>query len=220
MRVKTGIPGLDELVEGGFVESSAILVTGKTGTGKTTFITQFLYNGAKNFNEPGILITTEETAHGIRNHGTRFGWNIEDLEKQGKLKIIELEPFEIETLVPNLEEQIKKMGAKRIVIDSVSMFEMYILKQLETRKILFKTLKRLKDMGTTVLVTSEIPEDSQSLSRYGVVEFLADAVIVLQYMSLTKYKRSLLIRKMRDTNHSTDIHPLEITEDGMIVLSV
>ncbi|MFH0890320.1 MAG: ATPase domain-containing protein [Candidatus Aenigmatarchaeota archaeon] len=219
-RTPSGINGLDELMEGGFVRNSAILVTGKTGSGKTTFITQFLYAGAKLYREPGILVTTEETAKSMRNHAARFGWNVEELEKTGGLKIIEVEPFSIETLVSMLEREITALRAKRIVIDSVSMFEMYIDKQLEMRKLLFKILRRLKDLGTTVMITSEIPEDSQSLSRYGVVEFAADAVVVLQYMSLTKYKRSLMIRKMRDTNHSMDIHPFEITTNGITLVSM
>ncbi|MBI4177210.1 MAG: AAA family ATPase [Candidatus Aenigmarchaeota archaeon] len=219
-RVPTGINGLDELMEGGFVKNSSVLVTGKTGAGKTTFISQYLYGGAKLYREPGILVTTEETSRSIRNHGSRFGWNMEELENKGLLKIIEVEPFSIDTLVTMLEKEIQGMHARRIVIDSVSMFEMYIDKQLEMRKMLFKTLRRLKDLGTTVMITAEIPEDSQSLSRYGVIEFAADAVIVLQYMTLTKYKRSLLIRKMRDTNHSTDIHPFEIMESGISILSI
>ncbi|MBI4167972.1 MAG: AAA family ATPase [Candidatus Aenigmarchaeota archaeon] len=219
-RVQTGINGLDELVEGGLVRNSAVLVAGKTGSGKTMFITQFLYGGAKLYREPGILVTTEETSRSIRNHGARFGWNLEEMENKGMLKIIEVEPFSIDTLVTMLEREIQGIHAKRIVIDSVSMFEMYIEKQLEMRKLLFKTLRRLKDLGTTVMITAEIPEDSQALSRYGVIEFAADAVIVLQYLTLTKYKRSLLIRKMRDTNHSTDIHPFEIMENGINVMSI
>ncbi len=219
-RTQAGINGLDGLIEGGFVKHSSILVTGKAGAGKTTFITQFLYSGAKLYGEPGILVTTEETAGSIRNHTARFGWNLEELEKKGTFKILEVEPFSIDTLVSTLEKEIRAMGAKRIVIDSVSMFEMYIEKQLEMRKLLFKTLRRLKDLGTTVVITAEIPEDSQSLSRYGVVEFAADAVIILQYMSLTKYKRSLLIRKMRDTDHSMDIHPFEIRENGINIVPI
>ncbi|MBI3413059.1 MAG: AAA family ATPase [Candidatus Aenigmarchaeota archaeon] len=219
-RVPTGINGLDELIEGGFVKNSAVLVTGKTGSGKTTFITQFLYTGAKLYQDPGILVTTEETSRSIRNHGARYGWNMEEMENKGMLKVIEVEPFSIDTLVTMLEKEIQSLHARRIVIDSVSMFEMYIDKQLEMRKLLFKTLRRLKDLGTTVVITAEIPEDSQSLSRYGVIEFAADAVILLQYMSLTKYKRSLMVRKMRDTNHSQDIHPFEMMQNGINVLSV
>lgn len=219
-RTQTGINGLDELMEGGFVRNSAVLVTGKTGTGKTTFITQFLYGGAKLYREPGILVTTEETARSIRNHGARYGWNMEELENKGMFKIIEVEPFSIETLFTMLEREIQSIHAKRIVIDSISMFEMYIDKQLEMRKLLFKTIRRLKDLGTTVVITAEVPEDSQALSRYGVIEFAADAVVVLQYLALTKYKRSLMIRKMRDTNHSTDIHPFEMMENGINVLSI
>jgi len=107
-----------------------------------------------------------------------------------------------------------------VVIDSLSMFELYIDDAFKVRKSIFKFLEKLKEMGITTVVTAEIPEDSNNLSRSGVVEFLVDSVIVLQYLSIAKYKRSLMIRKMRTSKHSMDIHPFEIGPSGIEIKSL
>ncbi len=106
------------------------------------------------------------------------------------------------------------------MIDSVSMFELYMHEPFKIRKSLYKVLQRLRDMGKTVLVVAEVLEDSKGLSRFGVIEFMVDSVILLQYLGIAKHKRSLLIRKMRMTDHSIDIHPFEITPKGVIIRSV
>lgn len=220
MKVATGISGLDELMDGGFEKGSVNLISGKTGTGKSVFCLQFIFNGATTFGDKGLYITTEESAEYLKKQAKGFGWDFDELEKQGTVKIIAYEPFDIDTLTTKITEQINLTGAKRIVIDSVSMFELYINEPYRIRKSLFKFLQKLKEMGITTVITAEIPEDSNALSRFGVVEFLADAVIVLQYMSITKYKRSLMIRKMRTSKHSMNIHPFQITSSGIEVLKV
>ncbi|MBN2101591.1 MAG: AAA family ATPase [Candidatus Aenigmarchaeota archaeon] len=220
MRVPTGIPGLDELIEGGFEEGNITLVTGGTGTGKSTLCMQFIYNGITQYNEKGVYITTEENVLNIKRQSAKFNWNIEELEKDGSLRLIEMEPFDIDTISDRLSEVVEKMDAKRIVIDSVSMFEMYIHDPFKIRKTLFKILQRIREMNRVCIVTAEIPEDSKGLSREGVIEFMVDGVILLKYLGIAKYKRSLAIRKMRMTDHSSDIHPFEITQQGIEVYSV
>ena len=115
---------------------------------------------------------------------------------------------------------VRSSGAKRVVIDSVSMFELYISEAFKIRKSLFKFLQKLKEMNVTTLLTAEILEESSNLSRSGVIEFLVDSVIILQYLTIAKYKRSLMIRKMRTSSHSSNIHPFEITSRGIVVKSV
>ncbi|NOX71488.1 MAG: ATPase [Candidatus Micrarchaeota archaeon] len=220
MKVPTGIPGLDGLIEGGFEEGTITLVTGGTGTGKSIFSTQFIYNGAVQYNQNGIYITTEETAKNIKKQTAKFRWDIDTLESEGAMKIIEIEPFDIETLSEKIMEIAGTMNAKRIVIDSVSMFEMYIHDPFKIRKTLFKMLQRIREMNMLCIVTAEIPEESKGLSRFGVIEFMVDSVILLKYLGIAKYKRSLTIRKMRMTDHSSDIHPFEITPAGIEVYSV
>ncbi|MCK4714510.1 MAG: circadian clock protein KaiC, partial [Candidatus Aenigmarchaeota archaeon] len=85
---------------------------------------------------------------------------------------------------------------------------------------LLRVIQKIREMGKIGLLTAEIQEDSTNLSRFGVMEFMVDAVIVLQYMGIAKYKRSLMVRKMRMTNHNSDIHPFEIGKSGITVKPV
>ncbi|MBN2042208.1 MAG: hypothetical protein JW754_00215 [Candidatus Aenigmarchaeota archaeon] len=220
MRVQTGIPGLDSLMEGGLEEGSITLVSGKTGTCKSIFSTQFIYNGAEKYKDKGLYITTGETIENVRKQAKKFGWDLDTLEKKNMIKMIEIEPFDVETLMDRIMNNVESLKARRIVIDSVSMFELYIHEPFKIRKFLYKILQRLRDMNKIVVVTSEILEDTKSLSRSGVIEFMVDSIIVLQYLGMTKYNRSLSIRKMRMTNHSTDIHPLIIGPTGIHVRTV
>ncbi|MGQ4872254.1 MAG: ATPase domain-containing protein, partial [Candidatus Thorarchaeota archaeon] len=91
-RVKTGIPGLDELIEGGFPKGDTILVAGKAGTGKSILATQFLYRGAVDYGEPGVLVTLEEPPRLIKRNMMRFGMDLEKLEREGMLAIVDLSP--------------------------------------------------------------------------------------------------------------------------------
>ncbi|MCX6817898.1 MAG: hypothetical protein NTU57_03495 [Candidatus Aenigmarchaeota archaeon] len=220
MRIPTGITGLDDLMEGGFDESSINLVTGKTGTGKSIFSSQFIYMGAKKYNEKGLYITAGDTAKNIRKQATKIGWDMEALEKSGSVKIVEVEPYDIEKLLENVSISKEMTQAKRIVIDSISMFELYVQEPYKIRKNLFAVLQKLRDMGKTVLVVAEIPEESKNLSRTGVIEFMVDSIVILQFMGIAKYKRSLAIRKMRVTNHSSDIHPFVIGDNGIKIMRI
>lgn len=220
MKVPSGITGLDELMEGGFEEGSINLVTGKTGTGKSIFSAQFLFNGARKYKERGLYITTGETIKNIKKQSGKFGWDFEGLGKSGYLKIIGVEPYDIEKLMENISLSRELSQSKRIVIDSISMFELYMQDPYKIRKNLFSVLQKLRDMGKTVLVVAEILEDSKNLSRFGVVEFMVDSVILLQYLGIAKCKRSLMIRKMRMTDHSSDIHPFEIGNKGIEIRSI
>lgn len=219
-RVPTGILGLDELVEGGFPRGTVNLVTGKTGTAKSIFSSQFIFHGASQEGEGGLFITSEETRQSlIREMGT-FGWDFEALEADNMVKILEVQPFEVKRIISKITEAIEDMDVERIVIDSVSMFEVSLEDHYKIRKFLFNLFQRLRDLGIVTLVTAEIPEQSEKLSRFGAVEFMADSIIKLQYMELADVRRSLMVRKMRMTNHSSEIHPFEITDTGLQILEI
>ncbi len=220
MKNPSGIAGLDELMEGGFEEGSINLVTGKTGTGKSIFSAQFVYNGAKKYKEKGLYITTGDTMKNIKKQSSKLGWDMDALEKEGMLKVVEVEPYDIEKLLENISVGKEMAQAKRVVIDSVSMFELYMQDPYKIRKNLFSILQKLRDMGKTVVVVAEVPEDSKNLSRTGVIEFMVDSVILLQYLGIAKCKRSLMIRKMRLTDHSSEIHPFEISTNGIKILKI
>ena len=103
-RVKTGIPGLDELIEGGFPRGDTILIAGKAGTGKSILATQFIYKGAIEYDEPGVFVTLEEPPHLIKRNMLRFGMDLDALIAKGKISIVDLSPrfdrfFVIETII-------------------------------------------------------------------------------------------------------------------------
>ncbi len=219
-KIPTGITGLDSLMGGGLVDGSINLVTGKTGTGKSIFSSQFLYNGVVKYREKGLYITTEETKENVMRQMKGFGWDFEGLEKKGWIRLMEFEPFDIATLTTKMIEVLDSIDAKRVIIDSISMFELYMSEAFKIRKAIYKVLQKLRELGRTVIVTDEILEESTGLSRFGVIEFMVDTVIILQFLGLAKHKRSLMIRKMRMSDHSADIHPFEITTAGIKVLNV
>jgi circadian clock protein KaiC len=221
-RVKTGVVGLDEHMEGGYLPRSVVLISGKTGTGKTIFTSQFLYKGITDYNENGIFVSTEETAADLLNDmNVSFGWDLLKLIKKNRFRILQLEPDMMTKLPQLLRRLTKEVKAKRLVIDSASMFGLYLGDEYKTRKEFHKILREAKRLGLTTLVTAEVLEESKGLSRFGVVEFIADGIISLMYIGLArKYKRALLIRKMRRTEHSDRIHPIKITDDGMKIVKL
>lgn len=236
-RIKTGIFGFDELVEGGLPEGRSYLISGGTGTGKTIFATQYLVSGAQN-NEPGVYLTLDERPELIREDMLRFGWNLRQFEDAGTLKIVDgtmaklgipsdeefslpATGFDLDKLLLELMRAIKKIKAKRVVIDSIPALGLNFESEHEVRKAVLKMVYLLSRSGVTTIFTTEINEDSKQLGKYGVEEYVADGVIVLHYMGVgTQSNRTLHIRKMRATKHSEDLHPLQISDSGIKVHKV
>src|SRR3989338_8598628 len=123
-RIKTGIQGLDELCEGGFPEGSSILLSGGPGAGKSIFCIEYLYNGAKMYNEPGLYVTLEEGPQNLWWNMQRFHWELSALQRKDMFKIVKFEPDEnvrenFNLVVEKILTLAKQMGAKRCVIDSI-----------------------------------------------------------------------------------------------------
>jgi KaiC/GvpD/RAD55 family RecA-like ATPase len=217
-RIGTGIPGLDGLIQGGFIQGSVNMVTGSTGTGKTLFGTQFMWHGLQK-GETGVYITMEEDPTDIKEDVRTFGWDFDKYEKKGICKIIYHDPAQVNNLPSVMMDEISKIKANRLVIDSTSVLGLNIEKPSQIRRRLFGVVSALKNHdGCTALVLTEVPEDSKALSRWGVEEFVVDGVIVLNYLGIGEaYNRSLMIRKMRRTDHGKDIYPFEISKNGIIV---
>lgn len=216
-RVPSGIPGLDKLMEGGFVKGSTVLVSGAAGTGKTIFSMQYLMEGLRN-GETCMFITLEEKPEDIIEDVRRFGWDLEKYIDSKKLFLQYEDPFQMTDITSPLLDKIKEHGIQRVVIDSTSIFEMYYKDPAEIRKQLFKLLAGLKEIGTTSVITSELPEESSTLAKFGVEEFIVDTVIILHFLGIGEANyNSLQIRKMRRTNHKKDVFSMEITEKGIIV---
>ena len=217
-RITSGIPGMDRIIGGGFIPSDTYLITGGTGTGKTLFCCQFLWEGLQN-GEPGIYFTLEESPEDIVGDAKEFGWDFEKYIKEKQVLIEFQDPFELVDVASFIKSRVEKFGAKRVVIDSTSILGMVFKDKHELRKHLYELIKMLKKTDAVVLITAEILETMKNLSRFGVEEFIVDGVIILNYLEYASggLNRSLMIRKMRRTNHGTDIYPMEITNKGIII---
>lgn len=218
-RIRTGVPGLDELIEGGFPESSSILLSGGPGCGKSIFCLQYLYNGAKQYGERGIYITLEEGPHNLWWNMQRFKWDLLPLEKQGLLKIYKFEPNpemkdDIEGQTKRILEKARELNAKRLVIDSITAFSFWIEDPAKLRYMIYVLIEELRKLDVTTILTAETSGGKEEISRFGVEEFLADGVVQLYFYPP---HRSLFVRKMRGTANDKSVHPFEITDSGIVV---
>ena len=237
-RVSTGVVGLDDKMEGGFFKGSANLITGKTGTGKTIFGVSFLYKGALE-GYPGVYMTTEQRdIDVIGDIKSVFGWDIETLKKKNLIEFISIKPAlptrglsqgDMVSLVKSyvfgisdkITTAIKSIKAERVVLDSVSFIEMFIKDEYLARAALMQLVETLKNHEVTTFLTGTIPETSEALSGGGIVEYLVDSVIKMEFVPVAEeFKRTLTIRKMRRTDHSTLIHPFEIDDDGIKIIEI
>lgn len=239
-RVKTGIKGLDDLIEGGIPKGRTILVAGASGTGKSIFGMEFVYKGATEFDETGVFVTFDEQPNKIREDMLRFGWNIAELEKHDKIAILDGSSAKIgapsdeeHLLMPGLDFNkllveilgtARKVGAKRLVIDSIPAMGQLLEKEGDIRKNILKLSYTLGKAGVTSILTSEIEEQDASktgslkFSKYGVEEYVADGVVLLNMLSIgSAENRTAYIRKMRGTKHSLAFHPFAITDHGLLV---
>jgi KaiC/GvpD/RAD55 family RecA-like ATPase len=216
-RVPTGIPGFDGLVEGGFVQNSSVLISGGTGTGKTIFCLQYLINGIEKYGEPGVFLSFEEDIEGLHRDALRFGWDLKKYVKSGKLGIAYEEPYNLDKFGEVLEREIERVGAKRLVIDSTTVFGLCLDSAHEVRMKLFDLTRLLRKLNVTTLMTAEILEESKGLSRFGVEEFVVDGVVLFNVTSMgSEMSRTSQIRKMRSTKMDGGIYSMEIKKNGLI----
>ncbi|MBI2971561.1 MAG: hypothetical protein HYY37_04065 [Candidatus Aenigmarchaeota archaeon] len=218
-RVSSGIPGLDKLIGGGYIVNDIYLVTGGTGTGKTLFCCQFLWEGLQK-GEKSIFFSLEELPDDVLHDAAVFGWDFQKYISSGMFSIEYQDPFEMVDIASMVREKIQKFGAKRIVIDSTSIFGMVFEKEHELRKSLYNLIKQLKGIDCVVLMTAEVVEGSKGLSRYGVEEFVVDGVITLASTNVGgEFFLNLQVKKMRRTPHEKGLYPYEISTKGIEILS-
>lgn len=218
-RVSTGVPGLDELIEGGFPESSSILLSGGAGTGKSIFCLQYLYHGAKEKGEPGVYITLEEGPHNLWWNTQRFKWDVLPLEQQNLLRIYKFEPTK--DILDDLDEQnnriiekAKSLKAKRLVIDSITAFSFWLHEPAQMRYMVYTLIEKLRKLNCTTILSCETTGGKNVFSRFGVEEFLADGVLQLHFIPP---RRAVTVRKMRGTDHDKRVHPVTISDQGIAV---
>jgi KaiC/GvpD/RAD55 family RecA-like ATPase len=215
-RISTGIKGLDGLVEGGFLKGSSILVSGGTGTGKTIFCLQFLFEGLKN-GESCVYITLEESARDIIEDALSLGIDLRKYEKKGKFRIVEHNIFSSTNIDFFAVDKIK---ASRVVIDPFSLLALSIEDKPIIRQRLYETIKMLKEKGVTMVITSEVANNSESkFSRHCIEEFVVDGLIKLEMDIVgAEIHRSINLVKMRKTNMRGGRYSIEISKGGIKII--
>jgi circadian clock protein KaiC len=224
-RVPTGIPGFDDLVEGGFENKTNTLLTGYAGTGKTTFSLQFLYNGIMQWNEPGIYLSFAESRESIHRHALNFGWDFDALEKKGSYRHLFYKAHQVNKLLEEgggtVRDTVQEIGAKRLVIDSITAYGLLFRDEYKQREALLLFFDMLVRWGCTSLIIAE--QVSAMDARAGEIGFLTDGIIAFSYarnmddVGRSDRRHLLEILKMRGTNHYNGIVELKFGNTGMSV---
>jgi len=230
-RVKSGIPGLDEILHGGIPRRNIVLLSGGPGTGKSIFGQQFLYYGLLK-DEPGVLVALEEHPAQIRINMSNFGWNVKKFEDMGLFTIVDAftggigeyakrEKYvvraidDVNSLIEIMKMAIKDLDAKRVVIDSVT--TLYITKPVIARSVVMSLKRVLAGLGCTSILVSQVSVTERGFGGPG-VEHAADGIIRLDLDEFDgELKRSMIVWKMRGTSHSMRRHPFDITDKGIVI---
>jgi circadian clock protein KaiC len=222
-RLTTGIPGLDSMLGGGLLESSAVLVSGAPGVGKTTLGLQYLVTGA-NQGQPGLLVTFEEFPVTLIRDAKSLGWDLRALEAEGKLHLLFTSP---EVFVKSLQspdsplsEIIRTVAPQRAVLDSMAHFQRFTSDRVELRHIYNSLVNGLKREGMTSLLLDEAAYLVGSQPRYhmGSLPFLVDAIVLMRYVEVdSAMQRAIAVLKMRGSTHARDIRSFSIEQGGIQV---
>ena len=220
-RVSTGISNFDSLIEKGFEKNSTNLIIGASGSGKSIFATQFIIEGLKK-GEKCLYVTFEEKRGEFFNNMKRFGWDLESYEKKGLLVFLEYMPEKVKLMLEEgggaIENVITKNKISRMVIDSITSFEIMFDNELEKREAALELFNMLSSWNCTALLTYEKDPIKEAISGAKALEFECDSIINLYYL-LNKGEREtyLEIMKMRGTKHSRRIYKLKISDKGILV---
>ena len=222
-RVPTGIVGLDEMLHGGFLPQTANLVEGATGTGKTTLGMQFIQHGIVARNEPGIILSFEAFPQHYHRDARAFGWDFAAHEASDRLRVIMSSPevtrADLQQINGRLETVVGQIGARRVLVDSLSHFDRLSADPVELRRITYEFINGLKRLGLTAVLTrenaallGETPDNEEELA------FVADSVVMLRYVEIQcTVHRALLVLKLRGSDHDKDIRQYAITGQGLEV---
>jgi circadian clock protein KaiC len=223
LQLSTGIAELDRMLGGGIQEGDSLLIAGPSGTGKSALATQFIADGLRH-GEPGVMAIFEERPEGYTQRADSFGLQLKAAEAEGTLEILYLRPLDLsvdETMLSILDA-IARVGAKRVVIDSLVGFEMALAPgfRVDFRESLYRMIGALTGAGITILSTVEVEDDFHSLqfSHYA-ISFLTDDIIRLRYVEIDgQLRKVMVVIKKRGGNHSKDIREYVITDNGVVVI--
>jgi circadian clock protein KaiC len=228
-KAPTGIAGLDEITEGGLPRGRPTLLCGSAGSGKTMLAAEFLVHGAVDYGEPGVFMMFEENAEELAQNLRSLGVDLDKLQKQKKIavdhvhiernEIQETGEYDLEGLFIRLGHAIDSIGAKRVVLDTIEALFSGLPNHAVLRAELRRLFRWLKERGVTAVITGERGE--QSLTRFGLEEYVADCVILLDHRIVDQVStRRLRVVKYRGTAHGTNEYPFLIAANGISVLPI
>ena len=222
-KLSVGVPEMDKMLGGGIFAGDSLLVAGPSGTGKSALATQFIAEGLRH-GEPGIMAIFEERPDGYTQRAGSFGLNLKAAQEKGALEILYLRPLDlsVDETMQEILDAIKRVGAKRLVIDSLVGFEMALAPgfRADYRESLYRMIGALTGAGVTILSTVEVEDNFTALqfSHY-TISFLTDDIIRLRYVEIDgQLRKVMVVVKMRGGNHSKDIREYVITDKGIVVV--
>ena len=229
-KAPTGIPGLDQITGGGLPLGRVTLVAGSAGAGKTLLGLNFLVAGARQYGDPGVLMTFEESAAKVALNVRSLGFDLDELQRSGLLAMLafRVDPsemaaageFDFEPLFIILDDAIRRVGAKRVVLDTIEVLFGAFGDDAIVRSELSRLMRWLEDRGVTVVLTGE-RGDGSGLTRHGIEEYVTDCVIVLDHrVSAEISTRRLRVVKYRGSAHGTNEYPFLISARGFTVLPI
>ena len=222
-RLSMGIAGFDEMLAGGIPEGDSVVIAGPSGSGKTAFATQFVAEGLRR-GESGIIAVFEERPDEYISRAASFGLELEAGSESGKLNVLYLRPLDlsVDEAMFEIMEAVKKIGAKRLVIDSLAGFELALAPSFRAdfRESLYRMIAALTGIGVTILSTVEIEESFTAFPFSSfVISFLTDDLIRLRYVEIDgELRKILVVVKMRGGAHSQAIREYGITSSGVKLL--
>ena len=220
-RVPTGVPGLDDMIEGGLPSGRIIGVTGATGSGKTTLGLQFLEHGITQCGEAGVYVTLEDEVSDVAQDMARFGWNLSAHIEANRLAVVKsFIPTEVNTpravdiLLDDIHAAVTQVNAKRLVFDSLSALGFCYTETTNLRRDVLRLCALLRELGCTVVMVTEMPDRGEATMRFGLAQFVTQGMIV---MHMAHAYRALEVRKMRGTRHDINVHRMHFTDHGLKV---
>ena len=224
-RVRTGITGLDDMLRGGFLPGTTVLVRGAAGTGKTSLAMQYLVHGAMEEGETGLLISFEEFPSSLFRDAASLGWDLETLEREGRLHLMFTSPevFLAGLEIPDspLEQTLHDANITRLALDSVTHFDRIVKNSLELRRTYNRVVNGLRREGVTSILLAEEPRATIGQTDKAGLSFVVDTVLLLRYVEIeSAIQRALLVLKMRGSDHTKEIRRFEIRSGGLDVLDV
>ncbi|MBK1647635.1 circadian clock protein KaiC [Rhabdochromatium marinum] len=228
-KAKTGIQGFDQITGGGLPQARSTLICGGPGCGKTLFAMEFLVRGATDYGEPGVFVAFEESIAELCENFTSVGFDLTALMEHQHLLIDEIKleseqlttagAFDLDGLFLRLADAIERIGAKRVVLDTLERLFASLPNPQVLRTELSRLLRWLKDRGVTVILTAE--RGDGTLTRYGLEEYVSDCVVVLTHeprnLISTRY---LKVLKYRGSSHGTNEYPFLIDHHGISIAPI